>query len=562
MWVDVCGFLVYSEVPYEGMLTNQLKTLVQRTRRGEHADWEGAISMYPLVKCDDHDDRLFLQFNANVNIAQKLQKLLGFGHPDLIHNLKYCPVHLFVDCTFSCVPRGFSQCLVIMAYDQSTTMYVPIFYVLMQTKQEAAYKHAFRLCSAAANDKMDIVNATCDFEKGLINALKNQFKSKPIIGCEFHWKQAIRRKLKDLNISRDQITALVDARGLLNLLTVIPIEDIENKGIPYIREHFDEGQDKPKFDNFWKYFVTTWMTQYNPEDWNIYGANHVDVASKDFILNRTNNPLERFNRKLNSCFSNRHPTVVQFMTGIKRLSVCYAKELLNIRLGRTIPPRHKPAPSYPIPSDYASFQSDATLRKSLYGQLAEYRFMENTCHLDTEDNMLYRITRVAWRERRKGERHIVAHRVLRKLQQGYITNNVEVDFISIEKAMEYLGVPAQDKSAADSMNNIGSSTTTHYSEAENTVLTSTPPRTPSYGAAEGNSRTDRVHCQCVKSDGSFCKAKLQETSPLTKKNPCAMYWTCARGRASTVSTCLVNSSFHFVFLYVNFFKTVWYIGYS
>ena len=37
------------------------------------------------------------------------------------------------------------------------------------------------------------------------------------------------------------ISELVDADGLINLLTVIPIEDIENKGIHYIRDKFEEG---------------------------------------------------------------------------------------------------------------------------------------------------------------------------------------------------------------------------------------------------------------------------------------------------------------------------------
>jgi hypothetical protein len=78
-----------------------------------------------------------------------------------------------------------------MAHDKSTSMYnIPIFYVLMQSKQERAYKHAFRLCVAATDDNMEVINATCDFEKGMINALKDQFK-KPIVGCEFHWKQAL-----------------------------------------------------------------------------------------------------------------------------------------------------------------------------------------------------------------------------------------------------------------------------------------------------------------------------------------------------------------------------------
>ena len=65
---------------YDGLRTDQLKSLIQRTRRGEYADWEVIIISHPLVNCGD-DERLFLQFNVNVNIGDKLQKLIGFGHP-------------------------------------------------------------------------------------------------------------------------------------------------------------------------------------------------------------------------------------------------------------------------------------------------------------------------------------------------------------------------------------------------------------------------------------------------------------------------------------------------
>jgi hypothetical protein len=504
------------------MQTHQLKSLVQRTRRGEYADWEGVISSFPLANCDDLDERLFLQFNTSVNIDQKLQKLVGFGHPDLIHNLKYGPVHLFVDCTFSCVPKGFSQCLIMMAHDKSTSMYVPTFYVLMQTKKEVAYKHAFRMCAAATDDTMDIITATCDFERGMINALKDKFK-KPIIGCEFHWKQAIRRKLLELNVSREKISTLVDATGLLNLLTVIPIDEIENKGIPYIREHFNEGQDKPKFDTFWKYFVSTWMTQYNPEDWNVHGRNNVDATSDGFILNRTNNPLERFNRKLNGCFPNRHPTVVQFVMGIKKLSLSYVQELSNIRRGHSRPPVHQPATSHPIPSDYASFKSDVTLRRSLYGQIYEFRFLEGTCHYDDDDAMMYKITRVQWWEKRRDERYIVAHRIQCKYQHGYVIEAPQEDFISIEEAMEYTGIVPKPKE--DSNKNT-------LSDGSYQVTSSSVPQQQ---MVEAPQTIGRVHCVCVKrSNGQFCLAKLQQASPSAKRHPNAMYWSCSKRTVSGI----------------------------
>jgi hypothetical protein len=515
-------------MPYEGLKKDQLKSLVQRTRRGEIADWEGLITSFPLVNCSDCDERLFLQFNVNVNIAQKMQKLIGFSHPDLIHNLKYGPVHLFVDCTFSCVPKGFSQCLVIMAHDKSTSTYVPIFYVLMQSKLEMAYKHALRMCVAATDDKMEITNATCDFERGIINALKAQF-NKPIVGCIFHWKQALRRRLLEYNVGKDKISELVGQNGLINLLTVIPIAEIENKGIPYIRENFNEGLDKNKFDMFWKYFVATWMGQQNPEHWNIHKRCNDDFTPED-ILNRTNNPLERFNRKLNGHFgAGGHPTMVQFVTGIRALSMEYADLLKNIRRGHSQPATHEEATVYSVPSDYAAFKSSTAVAKGRYAQLSEFRFLTNSCHYDPLDKMLYRITKVEWWEKSKGDWHIVAHRSQCRWQHGYcIDGEPFEDFISVEEAMEYTGIPTAPQESSPSSNDLPNSSSAGKKRQRSSSscpqefdLTEEP-------ADEDEDLDDdgRVHCRCPKRGGGYCLAKLSRASPTAEKYPNAMYWSC------------------------------------
>jgi hypothetical protein len=50
----------------------------------------------------------------------------------------------------------------------------------------------------------------------------------------------LRRKLMDLHIPKPIISELVNGKGLLNLLTVVPINEIENRAIAYIRKHFNE----------------------------------------------------------------------------------------------------------------------------------------------------------------------------------------------------------------------------------------------------------------------------------------------------------------------------------
>jgi hypothetical protein len=63
-----------------------------------------------------------------------------------------------------------------------------------------------------------------------LKAAKSNFSEAKTILCLFHWKQAIRRKLLALKLDEDIISALIRNEGLLELLTYIPIEDIESKG--------------------------------------------------------------------------------------------------------------------------------------------------------------------------------------------------------------------------------------------------------------------------------------------------------------------------------------------
>ena len=82
-----------------------------------------------------------------------------------------------------------------------------------------------------------------------------------------------------------------------------------------------------------------------------------------------------------------------------------------------------------------TFQSDVATRKSLYGQLNEYRFLVNTNHYDKEDEVLYQITKIDWWKSPSGSMHIVAHRTQCKFQHGFCIDVPEADYISIEEAI-------------------------------------------------------------------------------------------------------------------------------
>ena len=147
----------------------------------------------------------------------------------------------------------------------------------------------------------------------------------------------------------------MDENGLINILTVIPVDEIETKGIEYIKSKFNPGIYGKHFDNFWIYFKKTWLGLYDPSTWNI-NAILASENVNDILINRTNNPLERFNRELNQNFPVSHPSMAQFVDTIKKISKEKLKLYNAVAKGKAKPPAHEAVKIHAIPADYAHFK--------------------------------------------------------------------------------------------------------------------------------------------------------------------------------------------------------------
>jgi len=253
----------------------------------------------------------------------------------------------------------------------------------MQEKTQQAYELVFQSVNNALGCKLDAATVTCDFEKALVNAAKITFgtaRTKYVL-CFFHFKQAIRRKLIDLRLPDKVILALLGGEvtsedngrnekihvvGHIDLLTVIPVEEIEFIGIPFIRSQMEEYEQEHKasLDEFWnKYFTRVWLKSYDPNDWNIgtfrgnldddeRDAQHDDVD----VVNRTNNALERHNRYLGTSFPNAHPSMIDFTKTLRIVSEHQAKKYRNISEGTHTPKKHAPLTRCSIPNAYQIFK--------------------------------------------------------------------------------------------------------------------------------------------------------------------------------------------------------------
>ena len=216
----------YSDQAVNALTIPQLSGLVYRSRSKEFYDWESIIQSYPLVHCSDSDERLFLQFNCNINIGgDTLQKIIGWAHPDILFHVQNYPMNLFFDCTFH-VPTGFEQCLIIMVYLPQFDEYVPLTWILLQSKSRNAYQAALMHSIAMCDWHLNASSICTDFETGLYDAARSNFPEAKTILCYFHWKQAIRRKLISLKLDDAIILRLIGEGGLLEILTYIPEAEI------------------------------------------------------------------------------------------------------------------------------------------------------------------------------------------------------------------------------------------------------------------------------------------------------------------------------------------------
>ena len=316
------------------MTRNQLRDYVYHVRRREFQDWETAIRSPPLSQVSSADQRLFLRFMADVHIEAtgELSRMIGWGHPQLLFLTKCGALNMFIDCTFRCVPKGFYQLMVIMVYCPAHQLFIPVFFVLLQSKDEDVYQHAIMMFIAATGWTADATTVTVDYEQALIKTAATQFRGSKIIGCLFHWKQAIRRKLLTLKIPENIISIFIGKGGQLEVLCIIPVGEIMTKGIYYIRQKTDEGGYTEKFDIFWNYLKATWMTKYDPNAWNIQGI--VSSGDTDVIVNRTNNACESFNRRLNEKIGRAHPTMQILIKVLNEISCDYANKMTTIAHSR------------------------------------------------------------------------------------------------------------------------------------------------------------------------------------------------------------------------------------
>ena len=133
--------------------------------------------------------------------------------------------------------------MIIMIFEPHTPLYIPIFWVLLQSKKETIYHHALSHCvTATPKFKMEASIVTTDFEKGLINKVKeivctstnDPYEVIPGLsttnGCKFHFIKANTEKMYEIGIPKAEFYPLVGEDGPFQILLVIDPKELESYG--------------------------------------------------------------------------------------------------------------------------------------------------------------------------------------------------------------------------------------------------------------------------------------------------------------------------------------------
>lgn len=195
----------------------------------------------------------------------------------------------YVDGTFKLCRPPFTQLFTINAFVRQGdhAKQVPLLFVLMSSKRKHDYKKVLkkvlRMLPAAPN----VEQVTADFESAVWGAFRKVLPEVQLLGCAFHWNQALWRKVQELGLqtayTSDQATNKYIRR--LMALPFLPHETIEatyeslkaeatteplKKFVAYIGENWIRSRVWPP--KCWSVFMQSIRTNNDLEGWH-HGLN-------------------------------------------------------------------------------------------------------------------------------------------------------------------------------------------------------------------------------------------------------------------------------------------------
>ena len=298
---------------------SQVDDIVQYWRRKNNSYKESYIIEHSLNNAGLPFLRAHSTLNIKIHNQNKLIKVAIWCSDFQINRIRLTD-HLFIDGTFNIVPTHYSQLLTIMIRDPNTGYVKPAIWSIINSKDEETYFQLFlmikQILTMNESLELSIKSATLDFELSLINGFKRVFAKTKIIGCLFHFKQALFRealsqglmKDEDKNATQTLITEL-GALSWLNNLQAITQEFIQ------IQENYQDT----KYKNLVEYYNKNWLPRLK--------TGMIDYSGIEDQF-RANSVLEKYNSHIKDNLP-RSPSWPKFIDFLIKEEAEYVKEAFN-----------------------------------------------------------------------------------------------------------------------------------------------------------------------------------------------------------------------------------------
>jgi len=193
----------------------------------------------------------------------------------------------YFDGTFTIVPSEYNQSLTIAIRDPITDFIKPAMWAILNTKDEESYYQTFRIIkdivSSSGALNWNLTSITLDFETGLFNGFQRVFPNTRIIGCLFHFKQALFREAQVLGLTTNELKS--EAINLISLLGSLSwLGDI--KAAEKQLDKLEKEKKNTKYIKLVEYYKDSWLDRLK--------SGLINYSSVEDEL-RANSVLEQYN---------------------------------------------------------------------------------------------------------------------------------------------------------------------------------------------------------------------------------------------------------------------------
>lgn len=234
---------------------------------------------------------------------------------------------IFMDGTFKISPRLFTQLFTLHIIYMG--FFIPVVYALLKDKSGNTYYQMFealRRKMATLNLIFNPASFMLDFESGILNSLRQHFPNTTIKGCNFHFTQAVWRKVQSLGLVT-HYKAGIPRRIIKSLMALPFVPRIWTRHTFTTITMMNNGE-LPAIAELLQYFKDTWLNgQYPIAMWNMYQQD-----------TRTNNKLEGWHNALNRAVKKSHPNIFELISTLKTEQSATDRIARSARLGTQPPP--------------------------------------------------------------------------------------------------------------------------------------------------------------------------------------------------------------------------------